>query len=83
MNETLSNLSLCLRFILTICVSVASYERSFSRLKLIKNSLRSSMTQARLKSLALTSIENECAKTVNFDEIIDKFADDKGRKMRV
>ncbi|XP_042210127.1 uncharacterized protein LOC121857953 [Homarus americanus] len=68
--ETLPNLSLCLRFFLTICVSVASCERSFSILKLIKNYLRSSMTRARLNSLAMISIENECAKTVNFDEII-------------
>ncbi|XP_042203225.1 uncharacterized protein LOC121853277, partial [Homarus americanus] len=43
--ETLPNLSFCLRFFLTICVSVASCERSFSKLKLIKNYLRSNMTQ--------------------------------------
>ncbi|XP_042210339.1 uncharacterized protein LOC121858193 [Homarus americanus] len=81
--ETLPNLSLCLRFFLTICVSVASCERSFSKQKLIKNYLRSSMTQARLNSLTMISIENECAKTVNFDEIIGKFAEAKSRTMRL
>ncbi|XP_042212033.1 uncharacterized protein LOC121859303 [Homarus americanus] len=70
--ETLPHLSLCLRFFLTICVSVASCERCFSKLKLIKNYFRSSMTQARLNSLAMIFIENECAKTVNIDEIIEQ-----------
>ncbi|XP_042240303.1 uncharacterized protein LOC121878274 [Homarus americanus] len=78
--ETLPNLSLCLRFFLTIYTSC---ERCFSKLKLIKNYLRSSMTQARLNSLAMISIENECAKTVNFDEIIGKFAEAKSRMMRL
>ncbi len=36
--ESLPNLALCLRRFLTICASVASCERSFSKLKLIKNS---------------------------------------------
>ena len=44
-------------FFLTICVSVASCERSFSKLKLIKSYLRSTMAQARLSSLAILSIE--------------------------
>ncbi|RUM29574.1 MAG: hypothetical protein DSY42_06210 [Aquifex sp.] len=81
--ESLPNLSLCLRLFLTICVSVASCERSFSKLKLIKNYLRSTMSQARLNSLAIISIENERAKNVNFDDVIDKFADAKARRMSI
>jgi hypothetical protein len=34
-------------------------ERSFSRLKWIKNDRRTTMTQARLDNLALMNIENE------------------------
>ncbi len=56
---------------LTICVSVASCERSFSKLKLLKNYLRS---QARLNSQAIIPIKYERAKNVTFDDAIYKFA---------
>jgi len=44
---------------LTIPISIASAERSFSKLKLIKSYLRSTMSQQRLKGLALLSIEKD------------------------
>ena len=47
------------RLLLTIGFSIASCERSFSKLKLIKACIRSSMLQERLISLALISIERE------------------------
>ena len=50
-----------LRILLTIPVTVASGERSFSKLKLIKTYLRSTMSQERLNGLAILSIENEVA----------------------
>ena len=55
-------------------VTVASAERSFSKLKLIKNFMQSTMTQERLCDLALLSIECEIAKVVDFKEIINDFA---------
>ena len=48
---------------MTVPVTVATAERSFSKLKLIKSFLRSSMSQERLSRLALLSIENERAKS--------------------
>ena len=48
-----------LRIFLTIAVSVATCERSFSKLKLIKNYLRSSMSTLRLRNLAILSIEQQ------------------------
>ncbi|KAF0771588.1 zinc finger MYM-type protein 1-like, partial [Aphis craccivora] len=39
-----------------------SVERTFSKLKLIKNYLRSTIFQTRLNSLAMISIENQRAK---------------------
>ncbi len=66
---------------LTIPVTVASCERSFSKLKMIKNYLRSTMGQERLSSLAILSIENEVANSVNFESIINKFASAKARKV--
>ena len=46
----------------TVPVTVATAERFFSKLKLNKNFLRSSMYQERLSGLALLSIKNERAK---------------------
>uniref|UniRef100_A0A096MHE8 HAT C-terminal dimerisation domain-containing protein n=1 Tax=Poecilia formosa TaxID=48698 RepID=A0A096MHE8_POEFO len=60
---------------LTLPVSVASSERSFSKLKIIKNYLRSTMGQERLSGLAILSIENERAKKM------DDFAERKTRCM--
>ena len=51
---------------MTVSVTVATAERSFSKLKPIKNFLRSSMSQERLSGLALLSIENERAKNLDF-----------------
>ena len=78
--ESLPNVTEALKLFLTICVSVASCERSFSKLKLIKNYLRSTMSQSRLTSLAIISVENETAKHENFDELIKRFAEVKARK---
>ena len=53
--------TLCIAYnlLLTIGFSIASCERSFSKLKLIKTCKRSSMQQERLTSLALISIQRE------------------------
>ena len=51
------NITIALRILLTMAVTVASAERSFSKLKLIKNYLRSTMSQERLTNLATISIE--------------------------
>ena len=45
------------RILLTIPVTVASAERSFSKLKLIKSFLRLTMSQERLNGLAMLSID--------------------------
>ena len=70
-----------LRILLTIPVTVASGERSFSKLKLIKTYLRSTMSQERLNGLAILSIENEVAGQLDFSELINDFASVKSRKI--
>ena len=57
----------------TVPVTVATTERYFSKLKLIKNFLRSSKSQERLSGLALLSIENERAKNLYFRNVIQQF----------
>ena len=65
---------------MTILLTVATVERSFFKLKLIKNFLRSSISQERLSGLALLSIENERVKNLDFRKVIQQFASAKARR---
>ena len=69
------------RILLTIPVTVASAERSFSKLKLLKSYLRSTMLQERLNGLALIAIENDVLETVKYEEMVDEFASKSVRRM--
>lgn len=60
-------------FICSMKATVASSERSFSKLKLIKSNLRSTMSQARLSILAILSIENAVAKEIISIKIFPSF----------
>uniref|UniRef100_A0A8C2AU17 TTF-type domain-containing protein n=1 Tax=Cyprinus carpio TaxID=7962 RepID=A0A8C2AU17_CYPCA len=77
-----SNLSIALRLLLTLPVSVASGERSFSALKLIKNYTRSTMGQERLTGLALMSIERDVRQSLDMEDIVIAFAENKARKQQ-
>ncbi|XP_063788893.1 zinc finger MYM-type protein 1-like [Pseudophryne corroboree] len=79
--DVVPNTCIALRILLTLPVSVASGERSFSKLKLIKTYIRSSMMQERLVGLSLLSIEHEIAQKVDLKELVSKFAKLKARKM--
>ena len=70
-----------LRMFTSIPVTVSEGERTFSKLTLVKNSLRSTMHQDRLCSLMVLSCERDLAKTLNYDEIITSFANRKARKI--
>ena len=59
LTEAYPNLVRLIRIALTIAVSTAQCERSFSTLRLIKNYLRSTMCEERLSDLAVLSIEKE------------------------
>ncbi|KAF0703739.1 52 kDa repressor of the inhibitor of the protein kinase-like, partial [Aphis craccivora] len=74
--------TLCLIF-LTIPVTVASAERSFSKLKLIKNYLRNSISQDRLTNIAVLNIEKEKTAELEIDKIINDFANLKSRRKNV
>ena len=69
--------TLCIayRLLLTIGFSIASCERSFSKLKLIKTCIRSSMLQERLTSLALISIEREFLSADVKNKVVQIFSD--------
>lgn len=62
------------RILLTIPVTVATAEKSFSKLKLLKSYMRSTMSQERLNGLAMIAIENDILKIVDYEELINNFA---------
>jgi hypothetical protein len=53
------NIFVAYRILFTIPITVASAERSFSKLKLLNNYLRSTMSQERLNGLASLYIEKK------------------------
>jgi hypothetical protein len=55
-------------------VTVASAEISFSKLKLLKNYLRSTMSQERLNGLATLCIEKGLLDEIDIDSIVTDFA---------
>jgi hypothetical protein len=75
-------LATALQILLTFPVSVASCERSFSKVKLIKSYLRSTMSQDRFTNFATLSIENEVVSSIDFSDVIKYFAAIKSRKVQ-
>ena len=72
----------CTAFLLflTILVTTASSERSYSKLKLIKIYLRNYIGLARSRNVAILSIKHSIARKLNFDFVINTFAEQKDRK---
>ena len=58
---------------LTIPVIVASVERSFIKLKLLKSYLRSAMTQEILNNLAMIALESDMLEKIDYERIIEDF----------
>jgi len=75
------NIEIVLRMYLVIMSSNCSGERSFSKMKLIKNRLRTILSQERLCSLSLLSIEHDVLRTLDFTSIIEDFAKRKARRV--
>lgn len=75
------NVAIALRIMLTLPVTTATAERSFSKLKLVKNYLRTTLSQEKTTNLAIISIEHEIVDGLNLDDVIGTFADLKSRKV--
>jgi hypothetical protein len=75
------NALIAYRILLTIHVTIASAERSFSKLKLLKSYLRSTMTQERLNGLATIAIENDVWEKIKYEYIIEEFISKNSRRM--
>ncbi len=79
LSEIYPNCRTALRIALTLPVTAAQAERSFSKLK---SYLRSTMSQERLTGLAIISINHSIGEQISYDDIIDDFASRKARKVR-
>lgn len=71
---------IALRMLLCTPSSNCSAERSFSALKRVKNYLRSTIGMERLNSLAMLNIECKLTNELQYDDIIDEFANQQARK---
>lgn len=69
---TLPNIYMLVKIAVTLPVSSTSTERSFSKLKLVKTRLRSTMAESRLEGLMRIACEQDI--TINTDIVINSFA---------
>ena len=67
---------------LTIPVTVASVERSFIKLKLLKSYLRSIMTQERLNDLAMIALESDMLEKIDYERIIEDFISKNAQRIK-
>ena len=69
--------------VLMLLVTVATAERSFSKLKLLKNYLRNTMEQTPPRGRSLLAIEASRAKNMNTDQLIERFTEMKAHKIKL
>jgi hypothetical protein len=66
---------IAIRIFLSLPVTVAEAERSFSKLGLIKTYLRSNISQERLNACAILSVERETVEICSSQNVIEKLVD--------
>ena len=81
MLDSFPNTCIAYKILLTILITIAFAKRSFSKLKLIKSYLRSTMSQEKLSGLVILSFEKEMLKELEYKNLISQFAYQKVRKI--
>ncbi|XP_003248314.1 uncharacterized protein LOC100575441 [Acyrthosiphon pisum] len=66
-----ANLFTAIEFVLTLSVSQVNCERVFSKLKIIKNRLRSSLGNEHLEAFLLMTVEREILDEIEFEDILE------------
>ncbi len=86
-NEFIHHRKLCVpllcqayEYLLTMPVTVASVERSFSKMKIVKNRLRTKMSDERLNSLMLCTLETLILDELSDNELAEKWAKNKSNR---
>lgn len=79
--ELYPNIHTAVKILLSMPVTSATAERSFSALKRVKTYLRSTMVEDRLNGLSLMHVHPEIQ--IDFDEAINTFASDGNRKIHL
>jgi hypothetical protein len=67
----------------TAPVSVAKDEGTFSKMKIIKNFLRSTMSDERFEDLIVLAAEKDLTDKVDLDEALKVWASKKNRKLKI
>ncbi|KAL5502781.1 hypothetical protein EMCRGX_G009603 [Ephydatia muelleri] len=80
---TFPNVDVLLRIYLVLMISNCNGERSFSKLKLIKNRLRTSLGQEKLNQLTIMNIEYDVMREIDFEHIVADFSKRKARKVLI
>ena len=68
---------------LTLPLMSCSAERAFSKLKIIKSRLRSTMNQERLQSLMFMSIESDIMEGLHTEKLVQDFVDISSSRMNL
>lgn len=79
--EVFPNLYILLQIALTLPISSATCERSFSAMKRIRNWLRTTMLQDRFSSLSLLAIEKDVCNMIDVHDIVKLFLQSKDRRL--
>ncbi|XBH75887.1 hypothetical protein VPH35_102613 [Triticum aestivum] len=82
-HDCFPNASIAYRVLLTIPVTVASTGISFSKLKLLKFYMRTTMTQQRLNDLATIALESEVLEKIDYEDILEDFISKNTKRMKI
>ena len=78
--STFLNVLTALRIYRCLMITNATGERTFFKLKILKNCHRASMMQERLNSLAIMATEYDVLENLDFQNILEDFISTKLRK---
>ena len=74
--SSFTNLFVAYEYLLTLSFSQVSCERAFSKLKIVKTRLRSSLGNEKLEAFMLMCTETDLLRSITVDEIISYLAKD-------
>lgn len=82
-SECYGCVSKLMKIALTLPITSCSAERAFSKLKLVKSRLRSTMNQDRLENLMVMSVEVDLLENLDLNSLVQKFTDSAPRRMNL